>query len=89
MAIVQFYPAVASGFFLKGGVGISRLTTSLDDGAFSFNTSDNGLGLTAGLGYDFRLGTNFSLGPYGSFAWGNFDGGTANHFQGGLSGTLH
>ncbi len=41
------------------------------------------------LGYDIRLGTNFSLSPYGLFAWGDFDGGSANHGQLGLGVTWH
>lgn len=88
-AIVQFYPAAENGFFLKGGVGVSRLEASASGGGFSFSAGDNGLGLTAGLGYDIRLGTNFSLSPYGSFVWGDFEGGTANHVQFGLGVTWH
>ena len=88
-AIVQFYPSVANGFFLKGGLGFSRLEVSGSSGGVSGSVSDEGLGLTAGLGYDIRLGTNFSLSPYLSFAWGDFEGGSANHGQLGLGVTWH
>jgi hypothetical protein len=88
-AIVQYYLSATSGFFLKGGVGLSQLRVSASGGGFSFSATEEGLGLTAGLGYDIRLGTNFSLTPYGTFAWGSFDGGSANHFQGGLGVTWH
>lgn len=88
-AIAQFYPSATSGFFLKGGLGLSRLEVSGSGGGFSFSATESGLGLTAGLGYDIRLGTNFSLVPYGMFAWGSFDGGTANNGQLGLGVTWH
>ena len=88
-AVVQFYPIVDSGLFLRGGVGGSTLTVSASSGGFSFSADDNGLGLTAGLGYDIRVGSNFSITPYGLFVWGNFEGGSANHFQGGLGVTWH
>lgn len=88
-AVAQFYPSATNGFFLKGGIGFSRLEASASGGGFSFSAADQGLGLTAGLGYDIRLGTNFSLSPYGLFAWGDFDGGSANHGQLGLGVTWH
>lgn len=88
-AIVQYYLSATSGFFLKGGVGLSQLRVSASGGGFSFSATEDGLGLTGGLGYDIRLGTNFSLTPYATYAWGNFDGGSANHFQGGLGATWH
>ena len=88
-AIIQFYPSAASGFFLKGGLGFSTLEFSASSGGVSGSVSDEGLGLTAGLGYDIRLGTNFSLSPYLSFAWGDFEGGSANHGQLGLGVTWH
>lgn len=73
------------GFFLKGGLGFSRLEIS----GGGVSVSDQGLGLTAGLGYDVRLGTNFSLSPYLRFVWGHFEGGSANHGQLGLGVTWH
>lgn len=88
-AIAQFYPAPASGFFLKGGIGVSTLEASASGGGFSFSARETGLGLTAGLGYDVRVGNAFSVSPYGTFGWGNFEGGSANTFQLGLGVTWH
>lgn len=88
-AIAQFYPSATSGFFLKGGLGVSRLEASVSGGGFSFSEGESGLGMTAGLGYDIRLGANFSLSPYGSLGWGSFDGGSANNVQLGLGVTWH
>ena len=88
-ALAQFYPSVAAGFFLRGGIGISTLEVSASDGGVSVSASDTGLGLSAGLGYDIRVGQNFSISPYGTFDWGNFDGGSANNFQLGIGVTWH
>ncbi len=59
-AVAQWYPQAATGFYLKGGLGIAQ--GSLDDGVDEISSS--GLGMTVGGGYDFRLGRNFSLTPY-------------------------
>lgn len=88
-AMMQFYPAATSGFFLKGGLGVSRLEASASSGGFSFSAADTGLGLTAGLGYDVRVGNTLSVSPYGMFGWGNFEGGSANNLQLGLGLTWH
>lgn len=88
-AIAQFYPSAEAGLFLKGGVGFSRLEVEASSGGVSASVSDEGLGLTAGLGYDIRVGSNFSLSPYLGFAWGDFEGGSANHGQLGLGVTWH
>jgi len=44
---VTFYPQASSGFFLKGGVGLSYVDTEFGDG----------------LGYDLRVGRNISITP--------------------------
>ncbi len=88
-AALQFYPSAASGFFVKGGLGVSTLEFEASGGGFTFSGRESGLGLTGGLGYDIRLGANFSLTPYGMFGWGNFDGGSANNVQLGLAATFH
>jgi hypothetical protein len=88
-AIVQFYPIVDAGFFLRGGIGSSTLSVSGSSGNVTISVDDTGLGATAGLGYDIRVGSSFSITPYGLFVWGNFEGGSANHFQGGLGVTWH
>lgn len=88
-AILQYYPMVESGLFLKGGVGFSVLQASASGGGFSITASDEGLGMTAGLGYDLRVGTNFSVSPYSTYVWGDFDGGSADHIQVGLGVMWH
>jgi hypothetical protein len=88
-AIVQFYPIADGGLYLRGGIGGSTLSISGTNGNVTVSIDDSGLGATAGLGYDIRVGSNFSITPYGSFVWGDFEGGSANHFQGGLGVTWH
>jgi len=77
--IVQVYPMTESGLFIKGGVGLSRLMVK--DAVADETTSDAGLGFTGGLGFDIPVGGDFALSPYGSYQWGDFDGGSADHFQ--------
>jgi hypothetical protein len=84
--VVYYYPVPAAGFFLKGGAGIATLST--DAGPLG-DTSDRGLGLHVGSGYDIRLGRNFSLTPAVSFFYGDFDGGASNVISIGLSATGH
>jgi hypothetical protein len=70
-AILLFYPSPKGGFYLKGGLGFSYVTTSISssttiDGVFYFNSvsqSSGGFGATAGVGYDVRLGRNIYLVP--------------------------
>ncbi len=59
-AVVQWYPQVSSGFYLKTGAGLA--VGSLDDGLDELSAT--GMGLTLGAGYDWRLTRNFSLTPY-------------------------
>jgi opacity protein-like surface antigen len=59
-AVALWYPQPASGFYLKGGLGFSN--TTIEDGADEITAA--GMGISLGLGYDWRLGTNFSLTPY-------------------------
>lgn len=66
-AAVYFYPAPASGFFLKGGAGFASYM--LRNGGSSISAS--GFGLIAGLGYDIRVGRMISLTPTGNFYFGS------------------
>lgn len=85
-AIVRFYPSATGGFFLNGGLGLATLDVDL--GVFG---SDNATGASAiiGIGYDARVGKNFSLTPYLNSIGGSFDGGTANFVQFGLGFSWH
>jgi hypothetical protein len=77
---LYFYPNPTGGLFLKGGLGLS--TISLDLGQFEIE--ENGVGLTLGLGYDARVGRNFSLTPYFDILTSSYDGGSLNQVAFGL-----
>jgi len=83
--IIQFYPSSTSGFFLKGGAGFSSVEISL----FGLTVEETGFGLIGGLGYDQRLGTNFSLSPYANYVRNSYDGGSTNVMQLGVGLTWH
>lgn len=85
MALARFYPQVASGFFLQGGLGIGQIRA----GGSGESDSTTGGSALLGLGYDFRVGTNVSLTPFLNAVGGSFDGGTSNFGQLGLSVTWH
>lgn len=59
-AVAQWYPQVEKGLYLKGGLGFAN--TSVDDGTDEITAG--AMALSLGAGYDFRVGTNFSLTPY-------------------------
>lgn len=85
-AVAYFYPQPESGFFLKGGIGISNLDLGIDGLG---SASETGLGLVAGLGYDARVGAMLSLSPYANYLYGSFDGGSTNVIQAGIGLTWH
>jgi len=66
-AAVYFYPAPASGFFLKGGPSFSYHRE--DDGTTSL--TGTGFGFIIGAGYDIRVGKNISINPGANFYWGS------------------
>ena len=67
---VSFYPQASSGFFLKGGVGLSYIDTDFSEGSLSVSVSKTGWGVLAGLGYDLRVGRNISLTPAFNYYYG-------------------
>jgi len=87
-----YYPAPANGFFLRGGLGFADYKEEGSSGS-------TGFGFTLGLGYDIRVGTNFSLTPVANFSWGSvgdvqsggftIPGTKENVFQLGLGFTWH
>jgi hypothetical protein len=85
-AVAYYYPSVTSGFYLKGGLGLASLSLDIDEFG---SDSETGTGAVLGLGYDARVGRNFSLTPYVKFMGGSFDGGSANVVQYGLGFTWH
>lgn len=70
-ATVTFYPALTSGFFVKGGVGASLLDMDIKAGPSTISVDlGRGLGLTGGAGYDFRVGRNISITPGVNVSYG-------------------
>lgn len=67
---LTFYPSPSSGFFLKGGVGVSYLDTEFREGSFSVSLDKTGWGVLAGIGYDLRVGRNISLTPCVNYTYG-------------------
>ena len=59
-----YYPTPASGFFLRGGVGLARYKEA-------GSNSSSGLGFNLGLGYDLRVGPGYSLTPVANFSFGS------------------
>ena len=66
---VTFYPQASSGFFLKGGVGVSYVDTTFREGSLSA-IGRTGWGVLAGIGYDLRVGRNISITPSVNFYYG-------------------
>jgi len=62
LATVMFYPAESSGFFVKGGAGISY--AHVRGTSFLVNPDlGAGTGITYGVGYDFQIGKSVYLTP--------------------------
>ena len=68
--ILTYYPGVASGFFVKGGLGGSFLTMDVEGFGGAAGNSSHGLGFTTGTGYDFYLGRGFWFTPAVNFLYG-------------------
>jgi hypothetical protein len=84
-ARVRFYPSVTGGFFLTGGLGVGSITGSFG----GFTSTETGVGVLAGLGYDIRVAKNTSITPYwNAFAMRNSNT-DANVGNVGLAVTLH
>jgi hypothetical protein len=58
--ISQFYPAPATGFYLKGGLGLGRNQVDFDDG---FGVGDTGFAGLLGAGWEVRVGRRWYLNP--------------------------
>jgi hypothetical protein len=56
----QFYPSSRAGFFLKGGVGLSRSGTQVQGG---LGVGETGFAYLAGAGWEIRLGRSVFLTP--------------------------
>lgn len=88
-ALARFYPSLASGFFLHGGLGYGRVEASASGNGFSIRASENGAGAMLGLGWDIRVGANLSVTPFWNGFAMNSDDLNANVGQVGIGLTIH
>lgn len=59
----MFYPSEKGGAFLKGGVGLASISRASNSGNSTTTTTKDGFGLTAGAGWDVKIGRNLYLVP--------------------------
>ena len=81
----RLYPNADGGFFLNLGLGAGQVSVS--EG--STTVSENGGGAVLGLGYDVRVGPNWSLTPFANAIGFDINGGQADVFQFGLGVSFH
>jgi hypothetical protein len=62
-AVVLWYPSPPGGFFGQAGLGLSRIRNSFDVGGEIVRGGETGLGVTAGIGWDFPLKKGLYLTP--------------------------
>jgi hypothetical protein len=67
---VTYYPRPTSAFFVKGGVGLSYVSTEISLFGEKETVSKTGWGLLFGMGYDWRVGRNVSVTPSFNFYYG-------------------
>ena len=73
LGTATFYPKAASGFFVKGGAGLSGVDVQIDyETSYLTIPIGNGLGVLAGAGYDFRVARRISVTPAVNFSFGRF-----------------
>lgn len=85
-AVVHFYPSATGAFYLTGGLGVGNL--KIEDNFFGTATT-SGATAILGVGYDWRVGKNFSVTPFLNGIGGSFDGGGVNFGQVGVGVTWH
>jgi hypothetical protein len=75
---IDFYPNPRRGLHVLGTLGLARLTASFDNGTVSASDSGTGFTLGGGIGYDWWVGRDWSLGILGRFTFAatsrTFDG---------------
>ena len=65
-ASVSYYPLASPGFFVTGGLGVSRYRANTSPGA-----TGSGWGLLLGVGYDLDVSRRVSLSPVARYVYGN------------------
>jgi hypothetical protein len=76
--VLTFFP-MGEGLFVRGGLGLSRLSFEVTGTAFDGGVDYTGTNVTFGGGYAFWLGRTFNLTlnlDYSAQFWGDNDGGT-------------
>ena len=69
---LTLYPSETAGFFVTGGAGLAFVNSKYEEGNTTVDSDmGNGLGLLAGIGYDFRLGRRVRLTPALDAYYGN------------------
>lgn len=77
---LNFYPG-EQGLVLRAGVGVGSGEASFQSGSVSVTTSESGLGVLGGIGYEFRVTRRFALGPQIQAGWIDLDSVNANWFN--------
>lgn len=85
LLLARFYPSATGGFFLTAGLGGGQV--GLSQGSTSI--SESGGGALLGLGFDARVGANWSITSYANSIGISVDGGDANILQFGVGVTFH
>ena len=65
LGIVQFRPWQTHGFYLKGGLGLAFLRSSITVGGETTTSAPKGLGVHYGAGWMFGRGRRVSFAPFG------------------------
>lgn len=69
----MFYPSTQGGGFLKGGIGWASISRATTVGNSTTTTAEGGFGLTAGAGWDVKIGRNIYLTPNADVLFQWFD----------------
>lgn len=80
---VAFFPS--EGLALRGGIGLGGTTVTVTSPFGTFSSTESGLGLNGSVGYEFRLGRTFAIGPQLEAGYATFSGGSSNWVGGSLA----
>jgi hypothetical protein len=66
---IDYYPEPRKGFHILGTLGYANVKASFDDGTLSANSSAGGPTIGVGIGYDWWVGRDWSIGILGRFTY--------------------
>ena len=66
---IDYYPDPRKGLHILGTLGFANLTDSYDDGTLSTSNSATGFTLGGGIGYDWWVSEDWSIGILGRFTF--------------------